>query len=367
MNLPKVLVAPGRALLISVSLVCPLKAVASDPLLIPHVSPEGRETAVRVGTIASSEQICEVLNHPIFNRSKDDYRVLDSINSDLRWDGIEAAPLWVQKKFRDSGVRPYRLEIEESANRIANQNLARCLERSDKSRKDFYSNLRTHFLHYLPDACYEQEFDIEKTVDDRGNLIQKRTLRQNKRCIDFSYNSGRYDAWNPTTFSLMLIWVEAHPVLLRIFDQGHQTLLAQVQQRDQKIIEERTAQNQRQQAFRQQANESDQQWQQYASRTRSLMEQVFNFATTGTVAGTKYERWTEVQKCVMSNGRLQIDSRTINMTAFRVSKQKFGNLAYLVSSDGSVRLSTPDTIPADRLQNAWREAFKECPGQTSRF
>ena len=354
-----------RALFVT-GLAYPLQAIANDPLLIPRENLDS-QTAVRVGTVASSQQICEVLNHPIFNRPRDDYRLLDAINSNFRWDGIEAAPLWVEKKFTEAGVRPYRLSLDERSFRIANQNLSNCLERLDRDRKDFYSNLKTFFLQYLSAACYQQEFDIEKTVDDRGNLIQKRTLRQGETCIDFNYNSGRYGDWNSTTFSLMLIWVEAHPVLQRIFDRGQQTLLAQVQQRDQKASEDRLAQLQRQQAFQQQADEADQQWQRYASRTKSFMEQVYNFATTGTVTGTKYERWIEIQKCVMTNGRVQINSQSINMTAFRVSRQQLGNSTYLVSSDGNVRLSTPATIPIDRLQNAWRQAFDECPGTKSRF
>jgi hypothetical protein len=354
-----------RALFVT-GLAYPLQAIANDPLLIPRENLNS-QTAVRVGTVASSQQICEVLNHPIFSRPRDDYRLLDAINSDFRWDGIEAAPLWVEKKFTEAGVRPYRLSLDERSFRIANQNLSNCLERLDRDRKDFYSNLKTFFLQYLSAACYQQEFDIEKTVDDRGNLIQKRTLRQGMTCIDFNYNSGRYGDWNSTTFALMLIWVEAHPVLQRIFDRGYQTLLAQVQQRDQKASEDRLAQLQRQQAFQQRADEADQQWQRYASRTKSFMEQVYNFATTGTVTGTKFERWIEIQKCVMTNGRVQINSQAINMTAFRVSRQQLGNSTYLVSSDGNIRLSTPATIPIDRLQNAWRQAFEECPGTKSRF
>ena len=69
----------------------------------------------------------------------------------------------------------------------------------------------------------------------------------------------------------------------------------------------------------------------------------------------------------MTNGRVQINSQAINMTAFRVSRQQAGTSTYLVSSDGNVRLSTLATIPIDRLQNAWRQAFEECPGTKSRF
>jgi len=353
--------------LIGISFAFPITASASGPLLIPYESRDGRQTPKRVGTIATEQQICTLLSHPIFNRPAADYRLLNAINSDFSWDGIEAAPLWVAKKFNEAGVRPYRLELEEKSFVTANQNLSSCLERAHKENKVIYSNLKSFFLQYLPDACYEKEYEIQKSVDDRGNLIQRRIPIDRKTCIDFNYNSGRYEGWNSTTFSLMLVWVEAHPVLQRVFDQGHQTLLAQVRERDQKENETRKAQIQRQQEFQQQTKESEQQWQAYSSAARTFMEQVFNFATTGAVTGTRSERWTEVQKCVMSNGRVKINARSINMTAFRVSRQQYGSTFYLVSSDGNFRLSTLAVIPADRLQNAWRQAFEECPGKTSRF
>jgi len=352
----------------------PPQTIASDPLMIPTPSPfdptglTGGETSVRVGTIASSEQICDLFSHPIFNQPPADYEELDAINLDFSWDGIEAAPLWVAKKFSEAGVAPSRLSLDQDSGLIANRNLSSCLETLDRERADVYNNLRTFFLQYLLDACYEQEYDVEKTVDDDGTIVENRTLREGKACIDFDYNSGNYGNWNSTTLALMLIWREAHPILQRVLDQGHQVLVSRVQRRDQERNTDRLAQLERQQAAQERADDLEQQWQRYVSRTKSFMEEVFNFASTGTVAGTKYERWTEIQKCVMTNGRTQIDSRKINMTAFRVSRQKYpGDVMYLVSSDGSLRLATPATVPIDRLQNAWRQAFQECPGTTSRF
>ncbi|MGA0839258.1 MAG: hypothetical protein ACO3P1_05100, partial [Pseudomonadales bacterium] len=115
------------------------------------------------------------------------------------------------------------------------------------------------------------------------------------------------------------------------------------------------------------SQEVDRQWREYMSREKSLLEEVLNFATTGDVKGTRYERWVESRPCVVINGRRQIDVQRLNMTAFRVGPEIFGNSTYLVSSDGNVRFSTSTAVPVDRLRKAWALAFKQCPGTTSRF
>ena len=111
-----------------------------------------------------------------------------------------------------------------------------------------------------------------------------------------------------------------------------------------------------------------QDWLVYKSRRKTLMEQVYNFSTTGKLEGSPYNYWVEVKACELSNDREIINNRKINMTAFRIySETKRNNKIKTISSDGEFFFSTNKKIPIDRLQNAWKLAFKICPGKTSRF
>ena len=55
---------------------------------------------VNVGTIATASQICEVFSHPFFEIPAKNYRMLDTINGQFRWDGIEASTLWIKKNLK---------------------------------------------------------------------------------------------------------------------------------------------------------------------------------------------------------------------------------------------------------------------------
>ena len=59
-------------------------------------------------------------------------------------------------------------------------------------------------------------------------------------------------------------------------------------------------------------------WQAYKSRKKTLMEQVYNFSTTGKLEGSLYNYWVEVKACKLSNGKEIINNRQINMTAFKI-------------------------------------------------
>ena len=115
-------------------------------------------------------------------------------------------------------------------------------------------------------------------------------------------------------------------------------------------------------------NTRKQLWIAYKSRNKTLMEQVYNFSTTGKLEGSLYNYWVEFKKCVLSNGKKTVDNRKINMTAFRIYLEtKRNNKIKTISSDGKFYFSTNENISIDRLQNAWKLAFKKCPGKTSRF
>ncbi|RXJ72849.1 hypothetical protein CS022_13420 [Veronia nyctiphanis] len=343
----------------------------SGELLVPK-SGFDWGTNIAVGTIASPQEICNVFTHPFFQRPLADYNQLDSMNSDFVWDGIEASSLWVNKKFEAAGVRLDRLTLEQETMQKADYNLSACLNYMKKEAPQLFTFVQDNLLHYLRDECVEQKFRIEKTVDDVGNIIEKKVPLRKTPCLDFNYNSGRYGDWNSTTFALMLVWKEAHPVLANVFKRGLDTLEVRVAERDKELEQERIAQAEAQakrEKQQQARNQKEQVWQQYLAREKTLMEQVYNFSTTGHPNGGSWKYWVQTAPCIVTDGSKTYDTRKINMTAFRMYPEynEYSGDTEMVSSDGNFRLSTTATIPLDRLQNAWSMAFKECPGRTSTF
>ncbi len=327
---------------------------------------------VKVGTIATASQICEVFSHPFFKIPVKHYRMLDTMNGQFRWDGIEASTLWIKKKFRDANAYSRSLSLDKNTLVIADQNFTACLKQIKIKNPKLFNFIKYSFLHYLKDDyCLEQRFRTNKKVDDNGHITEERIPLKKKSCINFNYNSWNYSYWNSTTFVLMLIWKEAHPVLSTIFENGNKVINARLIKRDKLIKQKRLAEEKKKSDIKKNKeiyNKRKQVWLNYKSRKKTLMEQVYNFSTTGDLEGLEYNYWVEVKACILSNGKERIDNRKINMTAFRVYPEiKNNQKIKMISSDGEFYFSTYSNIALERLQKAWNLSFNECPGKTSLF
>ena len=326
---------------------------------------------VKVGTIATPSQICGVFSHPFFKVPVKNYQMLDTINGQFRWDGIEASTLWIKKKFKDANAKSRGLALGKNTLTIADQNFTACLKQIKIKNPKLFNFIKHSFLHYLKDDyCLEQNFRIKKQVDDNGNITEERIPLKKKSCIDFNYNSRDFSYWNSTTFVLMLIWKEAHPVLSTIFENGNKVINVRIVRRNKLIEQKRLAEEKKKietQKQKQIYNKRKQAWLLYKSRKKTLMEQVYNFSTNGDLEGSQYNYWVEVKDCILSNGSKRIDNTKINMTAFRIYSEIKNQKIKMISSDNKFYFSTYANISIDRLQKAWKLAFNKCPGKTSRF
>ena len=325
---------------------------------------------VQLGMLATANEICAVFSHPFFDFSSDEYRALDTMNSDFDWEGINAASIWIGQRFQEKGIQLRRFSLMENIHRAANNNLAECLAKKETVSSGFYKKLTRHFLGnlgYRGVKCIEQQFRIEQFVDNTGKIIERRVPLDSQSCIDFHYNSGSLSGWNTSTFTLMLIWKEAHPVLKGILDKGERVLVARLAETERRRVAEAAAEQARKEAAEATRLKAAQEWSDYQNRQKTLLEQVYNFATTGYPEGLKRLRWIEEQPCILTDGNRIIDNRSLNMTAFRIYREYDGLAWYMISTDMNVKFVTSEKIPVERLQSAWGLAFQECPGKTSRF
>ena len=155
-----------------------------------------------------------------FTTPKENYDILDAMNGYFIWDGIEASTLWIEKQFKEVNAKLYGLGLDENTLIIADKNLTTCLKQIKMDRPNFIPFITERFLPYLKEKCLVQNFSVKKKVDNKGKITEERIPLKKISCIDFNYNARDYSYWNSTTFALMLVWKEAHPVLSTIFDSG---------------------------------------------------------------------------------------------------------------------------------------------------
>lgn len=127
-------------------------------------------------------------------------------------------------------------------------------------------------------------------------------------------------------------------------------------------------------------------WSEYNKRQKTVIEQTFNYTTTGKVEGDENKIWigSKDNKCVITEYGSDlkrgntVDVRKYNQTAFRISvnREYFEPRATQPApvvrfGDDNIKdfnwffFSSPPIM--DRLKTAWGIAFKECPGQKSAF
>ena len=184
------------------------------------------------------------------------------------------------------------LSINENTLTVADQNFTACLKQIKMKKPKLYNFIKYSFLHYLKDDyCLEQRFRIKKQVDDNGNITEERIPLKKKSCINFNYNSWDYSYWNSTTFVLMLVWKEAHPVLSTIFENGNKVINTRLKKRDKIIKQKRLAEEKKKSEIQKNKeiyNKRKQVWLQYKSRKKTLMEQVYNFSIAGDLEGSQH-------------------------------------------------------------------------------
>jgi hypothetical protein len=124
-------------------------------------------------------------------------------------------------------------------------------------------------------------------------------------------------------------------------------------------------------------------WQTYSSRTRSLLEQILNFTTTGREEGVASMYWISgirgESKCILRSitaDRISdaFDLTQINSSAFRIQflperELGFGAAGITVIAGDERRnvrkFYLPNSLPnSERLHRAWALALRECPSQT---
>jgi hypothetical protein len=134
----------------------------------------------------------------------------------------------------------------------------------------------------------------------------------------------------------------------------------------------------------------------YRAREKTVLEQIFNYSTTGDINGTQEKFWISghngTHKCVLTpfgsnrNSTVNssaIDIRAFNQTAFSIRREfitdrqtsRSGGMFGLISGDGQIEVvgsfiegpGFPAAPSLDRLQRGWRLAFQECPGRRSAF
>ena len=187
-----------------------------------------------LGSVATSDEICELLTHNLFSHPIQDYKVFGGAGSHaLSWDGTAKGALWLKQKTEGLRYHFDEINLSHPTSELANKNLSDCLYRLDNSNPDVYQVLEQYFLVYLTagDKCFETSYEFEQRVDDLGNVTERRISverSRRKQCFNLDYGSARIGNWGWSTFAILLVWSEGHTILKTILDSGEQQVVIRV-------------------------------------------------------------------------------------------------------------------------------------------
>jgi hypothetical protein len=189
-----------------------------------------------LGYLASSQEMCNLLRHPMFQRPLDQFGLLGSVNMTPHWSTTELSSQWIQSRLKKFGIQPNpssQWRPFSEITKIANIRLSSCLERLSSTSPRTYSILAKYFLQYLSTKrpCFEKIYRIENIIGDDGIIKKEKVLDQRRKrqgCVNFSYDGANYRRWGSTTFVAMLTLKEAHSALRTILDHGELELSQKV-------------------------------------------------------------------------------------------------------------------------------------------
>lgn len=196
---------------------------------------------VELGTLASSEEMCAIFEHPIFDESFWRHERATKANGYMVFDGALPAGLWIYQKLEDKGLRlDAGWSLYDDTLEIADRRLSECLRQIYTEDEDLYLKIQWHYLEYLnyekrkDDLCFFPKTEKRTFINDDGTRVEKEVEVGQDMCLQRfglvpplstrKIDPGFAPIFPPATFSTMLIWKEAHEVLKRVLDDGQKEM-----------------------------------------------------------------------------------------------------------------------------------------------
>lgn len=334
----------------------------ASPYLI-HISPGyashfGIRNPAAIGTIASTQEICAIFHHPIFQHGSDLLRVVIPVSSKINWDTNNIGLDWLSQNI---------------SSQIFHQ--ARRDWRPDPATIDVLINRKSE--------CFNSIYQRNQAIFDLIFYFwgqPGRGCAANRLAIcpsDFMARDLTAQHTQAERFRIMLALREAHPALISALDrlntgveEGVRAVVALERRRQQERQASADAEQARSAQFRENL-------QNYRARQKSILEQVLNYTSTGSLEGSDFEFWVSghggSHRCILtqfSRSAIRIDPvdiRSINQTSTRLSPPNANHPGTILISDAERFRMVCSGCDMERLRNAWSLAFQECPGRRSAF
>ena len=322
-----------------------------------------RQPAFVIGRIASAEEICAQLRHPLFSHAPSDYG-----NVPMEIDRQGLGRRWLANHLRSvTQGRNYALEPDDATKTVTNENLKVCLRTiAAEGGNRIPVIARLLYLSAAP-GCHLPGADTrtESYLAPSGEMRQRHVpvSPQGARCA--SWSMIQTSASDPSTTYLMLLTLaEAHPALQALLKAAEETVQAGISARQleqQRLEEQRRAQEEAsrkaEQARREaQANEERQRAAQLAEQKRLAEEKLASMRAVAETKGVEYANRRETDWSLLS----KIDEMTdkVTMEAFSIQETKSGVVAnvkvrcadkelsltaLIVDADGKPTISLPTT------------------------
>ena len=114
---------------------------------------EEEPTQKPLGSIATSDEICELLTEKFFSHPTEDYQIFNvpytRSKTLAQWPGVHSGAAWIAQKTEGLTLMGGVFKLRHDTAELANKNLSDCLARLVNSNTTVYQVLANYFLLYL--------------------------------------------------------------------------------------------------------------------------------------------------------------------------------------------------------------------------
>lgn len=300
--------------------------------------------SVSIGETASAAEILTVLSHPMFSHEAPGNRH-EYAKAFRSWLLSRALSSRAIQDPRQLGFLFRDLVISDDTLKVINRELGSALQLLNSQKPTHVEVVR----YFLPDLRDERWEDC---------------LRLSRKTACASFSAERGDLSDAGSFLAVLTLKDAHVFLLEFLEKEEKSFREKEASKALSLARQRATQVAEEAAQRIREYDQDAPRRAYDARKKTLLEQVFNYTSFADMSASGLPLWwvsglNGTHKCVMTlvsskdSGGEGIDVRRMSRKGFLITHKTVG--------DEKQKIFRSPQCVLERLQNAWRLAFSECP------
>jgi peptidoglycan hydrolase-like protein with peptidoglycan-binding domain len=348
----------------------PAAGTSTNPLIPDQAGPPfvlqvygQRQMGFAIGRIASADEICAQLGHPVFSHNQSDYF---SNNSPMSLDPQNLGLKWVADRLISAGQgRTNTVELNEATKLATDENLKTCLRSIATGADNRIANISRLLLSNLNPRCYVPgaEMRTESYLGPSGEMFQRQVpgAPQQSRCASWSLIQTS-SVFRPNGYLMLLTLAEANPALQTLMNNAEEAiqagiaarLLEQKRQEEQRRADEEASQKAADARREAEAKAERQRADQIAEQKRLAEEKLAGMRAVAQTMGIEYANkretvWSLSSRTDEMSDKIALEAFSIQKTPngvianvkVRCFDKKFSVTALIVDGDGKPTIELP--------------------------